>query len=221
MPGPIAGFRYIHEAIRRESAALATEAATLGPASDDVAMHERVAWFARVVHLHTSGEEAGLFPALDQRAPHLAPLYLLDHREERERFDGLATILRELADPARGDALELRRRAHAEAAALAAHARLHSRKEDELLVPVVDGLFTAPEQGAMVGKMLAGFQPADLQRALPWIVTWIDAADRVSYMRELRRALPPDRYDGVARMVSAGVAPAIWEPVAAALAQDA
>ena len=76
-------------------------------------------------------------------------------------FEALLSTLRELRAPAASDAAVLRQRAVVHAGALAAHASLHSRKEDQLLVPIVDQLFSVAEQGAMVGKMLSMFPPAD------------------------------------------------------------
>ncbi|HXU82702.1 MAG TPA: hemerythrin domain-containing protein, partial [Polyangia bacterium] len=148
---PVRGVRFIHRAILAEAGQIEAAAAD----GRGAAVAERLPFFERVLHLHNTGEEVGLFPDIDARAPDIVPAYLLDHREEKLLFANLRD-----ACAAGGPKL-----AQA-AAACAAHLRLHIKKEEELIVPLVERLFSIPEQGAQVGKMLAQFTPADMGQLL-------------------------------------------------------
>jgi hypothetical protein len=195
METPVRGVRFIHRAILVEAGQIEALAAEgRGPA-----VAERLPFFERVLHLHNTGEEVGLFPDIDAKAPDIVPAYLLDHREEKVLFANLRA-----ACTAGGPNL-----AQA-AAAFAAHLRLHIKKEEELIVPLVERLFSIPEQGAQVGKMLAQFTPADMGQLLPWLVTALEVDDRRAYLGLLERVMPPDRFGGALATVKAGVTPEVW-----------
>jgi zinc finger protein-like protein len=195
METPIRGARFIHKAILTEAGKIETEA-TAGR-NGDVA--RRLDFFERVLHLHNTGEEVGVFPEIDARASDVIPAYLMDHREEKVLFANLR-------DACAGGGPTLVRAA----TAVATHLRLHIKKEEELIFPLVERLFSIPEQGAQVGKMLGQFTPADLGQILPWLVTSLEADDRRTYLGLMEKALPPERFAGVLKMVQAGVAPEIW-----------
>jgi hypothetical protein len=195
METPVRGVRFIHRAILAEAGKI--EAAASAGRSADVA--QRLDFFERVLHLHNTGEELGLFPDIDAKAPDVIPAYLLDHREEK----GLYANLR---DACAGGGPALVRAA----SALANHLRLHIKKEEELIVPLVERLFSIPEQGAQVGKMLGQFSPADLGQILPWMITSLEVDDRRAYLGLMEKALPPERFAGALGMVKAGVTPEVW-----------
>ena len=195
METPVRGVRFIHRAILAEAGQIEAEASE----GRGAAVAERLPFFEHVLHLHNTGEEVGLFPDIEAKAPDIVPAYLLDHREEKVLFANLRE-----ACPAGGPKL-----AQA-AAAFAAHLRLHIKKEEELLVPLVERLFSIPEQGAQVGKMLAQFSPADMGQLLPWLVTSLAVDDRRTYLGLLEKALPPERFAGALGTVMAGVTPQVW-----------
>jgi zinc finger-like protein len=195
METPIRGSRFIHKAILVEAGELEVAAAE----GRGAAVAERLPFFERVLHLHNTGEEVGVFPEIDARMPDIVPAYLLDHREEKVLFANLRE-----ACAAGGPNLA------GAAAACATHLRLHIKKEEELIVPLVERLFSIPEQAAQVGKMLGVFPPADMAQVLPWMITSLEMGDRRAYLGLMEKALPPDRFAGVLGIVKAGVAPEIW-----------
>lgn len=195
METPVRGVRFIHRAILTEAGQI--ESSACAGRGADVA--QRLPFFERVLHLHNTGEEMGLFPEIDAKAPDVVPAYFLDHREEKVLFANLR-------DACASGGPNLVRAA----AAVAAHLRLHIKKEEELIVPLVERLFSIPEQGAQVGKMLGQFTPADLGQILPWMITSLEVDDRRAYLGLMEKALPPERFTGVLGMVKAGVAPEVW-----------
>ncbi len=83
--GPLDSVRFVHTAIAVEAGSL--EHACTGASPDDLpGLGERVALLARVVDGHTHAEEPSIFPALEERAPHVAATYLSGHVDGRELF---------------------------------------------------------------------------------------------------------------------------------------
>jgi hypothetical protein len=195
METPIHGIRFIHRAILVEAARLEQLA---GEGAADV-VQGRLPFFRKVLHLHNHGEELGLFPDIAARLPDVVPSYLLDHREEERLFADLL-----VAATAGGTPLI---RA---TTAVATHLRLHIKKEEELIVPLVDRLFAPPEQGAQVGKMLSRFTPADFTEVLPWLVTALEPEDRRTYLGLMEKVSPADRFAGMLGMIRDGVTPDVW-----------
>ena len=80
MPLDIA--RFFHNAFRRDISEI--DAAALRAArekSDLSPILERVHVLGEVLDYHARGEEAAVFPAVDNLAPMVATAYLMDHRE--------------------------------------------------------------------------------------------------------------------------------------------
>jgi zinc finger-like protein len=188
MESPVRGLRFIHEAINREAADLEERAKTgpLDPA--------RVAFFKKVLHIHAKGEELALFPAVDERVKNVVAPYLLDHREEEE-------LLAQL------DGADYLRAAYK----LAEHLRLHIKKENEILTPLLERLLTPPEQAQHVAQMMSVFTPQDMAEVLPWMITWLTPDDRRAYLAILDRAMPPERVAGVVGMLRGKLAPEVWQ----------
>ena len=80
MPDPINSLKFVHIAIRTESAAVEALATSDGP--DLEVLKKRLALIERVMRAHFGGEELGLFPPLAQKFPHIDECFLHDHKEE-------------------------------------------------------------------------------------------------------------------------------------------
>lgn len=205
MPGPISGVRFVHAAICTEVEAIERAAASDTDVGDAL---ERITFLARTVKLHTDGEEASIFPALEEKMPAVAAAYLFDHDDEDALF---AELLRLGDDLKTRDTVEKRARLRRQTIALTEHLVPHIRKEDTLVTPLLERLFSPAEQGALIGKMLAGFSPADMAKVLPWIIRSISPDDREQYLRMMKGAMPPERFAGVTGWIKAGVDGAVWD----------
>ena len=196
MESPARGIRFIHQAISREAREIERLAAEDGGGAQVAA---RLPFFRRALRLHTSGEEMSIFADLAQRAPHVPAAYLLDHREEEHLLDEL-----ERAAAQGGPGLP---RA---AVALTEHLRLHIRKEEELVVPLLEEMYTPAELGAQIVRMMATFTPADFAAVLPWLITWLDPEDRRAYLAVMEAAAP-QRMPQVLELLRAKLTPEAWQ----------
>ena len=80
-----------------------------------------------ILDYHAKGEEAAVFPAVDNLAPLVAKTYIMDHRELDAMVSGLEAM-RNAPDP-----LTMARAT----AVLASHLRIHLDKEDAYLYPIL------------------------------------------------------------------------------------
>ena len=88
---------------------------------------DRLQIIGEVLDYHARGEEAAVFPAVDNIAPFLAKAYILDHRELDSMVHGLEAI-HKAPDPLT---------AARATAVLNSHLRIHLDKEDVHLYPIL------------------------------------------------------------------------------------
>lgn len=191
MPAPIDGLRFIHEAITTAAARLEDGLGGALDASGAAAMREEVELTALVIDLHTRGEEIGLFPRLVAIEPHFAETYLHDHDAERARYAELAAMVGRVAEGDTGPVPEIQRLV----VALREHTDQHVDKENRFVLPFVAERFSVEEQAEMVQKILSTISPADMQRALPWIVDRLGDDTAVAYVTMLGEAMPPPVFE--------------------------
>ena len=213
-PGPLRALVFVHTALREELALLAEEAATLAIDGDGSLddLRARFDWATEALHFHAVGEDAALFPAIEERFPGAAMAFDDDHRTDEE----IVAMMRErlAAWHEEGAAVEF---AHL-AGTLADRASLHMDQEERLLVPFVEERFSPEEQGAILGGMMAAFPPEFMLRGVPWIFTHLDDELRIRYATALKNAMPPEPFAMHMGNVEAALGPEGWAPVAAAIA---
>jgi hypothetical protein len=212
---PAQGIRFIHIAISREVRAIEAQAHEAESPEELTALGERLALFAMRNKFHTDGEEDGMYAELEAKAPHVRAAYLHDHKDDHELVLDFAQKIveaREASGAARAGALAKVRR---QSIALTEHVLPHVRKEDELITPLVCELFSPAEQGAQIGKMMGRFPPAEMARAMPWLISMLDAEDRVAYVGMIQKVMPPERFSVACGWIRDGVAADVWGGIAA------
>ncbi len=208
---PIAGIRFVHTAIRRETSEIEKIASTLSSPVEAEKLAARVEMLAHEIHLHTQGEELSIFPTLETKEANIAVHYVFDHHRE----DELLKNVKELAEALKGEsteskASELRSELRRAATSLRYHAQLHIKKEEEIIVPMVQKHFAPPEQGAIVKDLLSRYRPEELSKTLPWTITWLDADDREKYVRIMQAGMPPQAFVALKGWLKNGTPPEVW-----------
>jgi hemerythrin superfamily protein len=142
---------------------------------------DRLQIIGEILDYHARGEEAAVFPAVDNIAPFLAKAYILDHRELDSMVHGLEAI-RKTPDPlttARATAV------------LNSHLRIHLDKEDVHLYPILRERTTDDEQ-ASIGKILASKTPPERSPSqVQWLFPLLDLDDQVNVTRVWMSLMPP------------------------------
>jgi iron-sulfur cluster repair protein YtfE (RIC family) len=148
---------------------------------DMASIFDRLQIMSEILDYHAKGEEAAVFPAVDNIAPLVAKAYIIDHRELDNMVLGLEAI-REAPDPlatARATAV------------LNSHLRIHLNKEDVHLYPILRERTTDDEQ-VSIGKVMASKTPPERSSIqAQWLFPLLDLDDQVTVTRVWMALMPP------------------------------
>ena len=175
---------------------------------------DKFRFFRRVLEFHEQSEDRDVFPPLEERYGHVADTYEYDHRRQQALYARIESALRDLGapQPDRGALLDQLRR---ESVAFATAMELHVAKENELLYPLYDQLFSPEEQTAMSARaMQENPPPADLMpQIVPWMFRLQSVEDREDLARFYLTMFPPEGRPGLVKMMSSGVTPNEWSDI--------
>ena len=197
MSGPIDIVRSIHSAFRRDIFQIDDSVFRIARSGGDLtALLDRLHIMAEVLDYHARGEEAAVFPAVDNVTPLVAKAYLIDHRELDTMVSGLEA-LRRTPDPlttARATAV------------LASHLRIHLDKEDAHLYPILRERTTESEQASVVGLMSKKVPPDRFPTLVQWLFPLLDLEDRVVVTKGWMTLMPPQVFAGLKPLIRKVVA---------------
>ena len=128
-------------------------------------------------------------------------------QETVESFDRLA------AAQDAGERAALLRGLGRQTTLLSAAITLHIRKEEDLLVPLVEQRFSFEEQAEMVRNAVGHFTPQQQQVVMPWILKAQTPDDQEAFLRMLMQEMPPDMFRTLTRWISDGVSPTQWQEI--------
>jgi len=190
--GPIRAINYPHKAIRCELNSLVdlVESATLG--SDFSEMENRVNLLKKFVEFHADAEEDYVYPALNSLHANIADAYSWDHKVDAEYFQNITLALQKVKNGGTEDNLQNLRR---NIIALRTLLHAHSKKEDDLLIPIIDTEISPPDQGAMLGKISSKIPPDFARETVPFLFGYLTTAERADYLGIMRQGMPPENFD--------------------------
>jgi hypothetical protein len=142
---------------------------------------------AEILDYHAQGEEAAVFPAVDNLTPLVAQAYFLDHRELDTMVNGLETMRKT------SDALITARAT----AVLESHLRIHLNKEDAHLYPILRERTTESEQASIVGLMSKKVPSERFPALVQWLLPLLDFDDRVVVTEGWMKLMPPQVFAGL------------------------
>jgi hemerythrin-like domain-containing protein len=213
--GPIKNAFFIHRAILTEADYFQETALSL-MADDDqgiATVKERLSAFDNILKTHEDSEDLAIFPPLQAKYPYIVETYEFDHRRHRNHGADLTSTLTNL-DSARGEQRrDLVKALGEQAIVFNAYMRLHITKENELLFPTYDRLFSIEEQNKH-GEVAQGHLPPDAMAiAGAWMFQRLNADDREGFLREMMGMMPPEAIAGLTRGLSGTVPASEWQDV--------
>jgi hypothetical protein len=192
MAEPVDAIRAIHNAFRNDMERIDTAAfnAAKGKEGLDITI-ERFRFFNEVLVWHAHGEEAAIFPAVENVAPLVAEAYVIDHRGLDTAFDELNTSY-SVHDP-----LKIARAT----AAFRFHLGIHLDKEDAHLYRIFRERIPMPEQGKAVGIMSSLVPKERFPELVAWEFPLIGNDDRENMTRIFQMVMPPAVFAGVKEQI--------------------
>ena len=196
MAEPVDAIRAIHNAFRNDMERIDTAAfnAAKGKEGLDTTI-ERFRFFNEILVWHAHGEEAAIFPAVENVAPLVAEAYVRDHH-------GLDTAFDELnASYSAHDPLKTARAT----AAFRFHLGIHLDKEDAHLYRIFRERIPMPEQGKAVGIMASLVPKERFPELVAWEFPLIGNDDRENMTRIFQMVMPPPAFAGVKELIKKSI----------------
>lgn len=192
MSKPIDIIRSFHNAFRQDISQIDNSIFNIARDGGDLApFFVRLQTMGEVLDYHAKGEEAAVFPAVDNIAPFVARAYLIDHRELDNMVNGLEAM-RKTPDP-----LTTTRAT----AVLHSHLRIHLDKEDAHLYPILRERTTDNEQTTIL-KVVASKVPQERFPALiEWLFPLLNLGDQVMVTRGWMSLMPPQVFATVKSLI--------------------
>ena len=182
MTRPIDIIRCFHNAFRRDISQIDNAAVSVVQNGGDlVSLFARLQIMSEVLDNHARGEEAAVFPEVDNLTPFVSGAYLLDHRHLDNMVNGLEAI-RKTPNPlivARATAV------------LKSHLTIHLEKEDAFLYPTIRERTTDEEQASIVNIMSSKVPPERFPIVIQWLFPLLDIEDQVLVTTHWMSLMPP------------------------------
>ncbi len=184
--------RSIHNAFRRDVFQIDDSVFKIARSGGDLtAVLDRLHIMDEILDYHARGEEAAVFPAVDNVAPLVTKPYIMDHRELDTMVSGLEAM-RKTPDPlstARATAV------------LTSHLRIHLDKEDTHLYQILRERTTESEQASIVGLMSKKVPPDRFPTLVQWLFPLLDLEDRVVVTKGWMTLMPPQVFAGLKPLI--------------------
>jgi iron-sulfur cluster repair protein YtfE (RIC family) len=197
LSGPLDIVSSLHKAFRRDIFQIDDLVFRIARGGGDLtAALDRLHIIGEILDYHARGEEAAVFPAVDNFAPLVAKAYIMDHRLLDTMVSGLEAM-RNTPDPlttARATAV------------LNSHLKIHLDKEDAYLYPLLRERTTESEQTSIVGLMSKKMPPDRFPTVVQWLFPLLNLEDRVVTTKVWMTLMPPQVFDGLKPLIKKAVA---------------
>jgi len=197
MSEPFDIVRSFHNAFRRDIDQIDESIATIAQNGGDLtASLDRLHILGEILDYHAQGEEAAVFPAVDNFAPQVASTYIMDHRELDAMVCGLEAL------PQKPDPLTTSRAT----AVLRSHLKIHLGKEDVYLYPLLRERTTESDQASIVGLMAKTVPSNQYPTIIQWLFPLLDLKDQVAATKVWMILMPPQLFEGLKQLIQQTVA---------------
>jgi len=196
MTEPVDAIRAFHNAFRNDLEHIDAAAFNSAKGKEGLdATIGRFRFFNEVLVWHARGEEAAVFPAVENVAPLVAEAYVIDHR-------GLDSAFEELNQSfSARDRLKTARAT----AAFRFHLDMHLDKEDTHLYRIFRERISLPEQGKALGIM-SGMVPQErFAELVAWLYPLIGHDDRENMTRIWQMVMPAPVFAGAKELIRKAV----------------
>lgn len=172
---------------------------TARSSGDFTAVFDRLHVIGEILDYHAQGEEAAVFPAVDNVVPLVAKAYFMDHRELDIMVDGLEKM-RKTPEP-----LTTARAT----ASLATHLRIHLDKEDAHLYMILRERTTPTEQAAIAGQMSRKVPPEKFPVLIQWLFPLLNIEEQTVVTQGWITLMPPPVFNSVKPLIQKSI-PENW-----------
>ena len=210
---PFQIYHSMHSALVQEAKEFENASYIFNPKNDLEleSISKRFHIYARFLKIHEKAEEDHLFPAVEKIFPHLSESFKFDHEQLEENiYSSIERYLTKLQDkPDR----EVHRHLRWNSVALRAMMYLHTTKENEILIPLIEANSSSDEQEKLMSDLLL-YIPKDISpEIIPWVFVRLGLTEKASYLRALRVALPEREFIEMKNRMTEAVGYRVWDSI--------
>jgi Hemerythrin HHE cation binding domain len=196
MTAPLDAVTAIHNAFRHDMKDIDAAALALARGNKDaMPILERYHFLNEILVWHATGEELGVYPALEGVAPLVGEAYIMDHHGLDAAFKAMDKAV------AAHDALETARAS----AAFKFHLDMHLDKEDAHVYRLMRERVTVPELGKIVGILAGAVPQPRFPEVIAWMFPLIGNDDRENMIRIWQMVMPAPVFDNVKQLIHKAV----------------
>lgn len=190
-------YRGVHKSLRMAMSGLMVRLGAADPA-DDQAVTRVLADLRTQLSIsahHLANEDHEIHTALEARAPGAAARLMDAHEHHRDAFEGLDCLARgveQAAGAARAAALH---RLYLEFSRFVAADLAHMAEEEQVILPVLQALFSDDELMGIEDRILSRVSPADMVAMGRLLIPAATRDERVSLLAALRANGPAGAFD--------------------------
>ncbi len=193
----------MHKTMRSEIDHIVELAEAEDPFSNLDEIEDRFEFLWNFVEEHNEGEEAHVFPTLNVLSCNISEPFIWDHNEERETFEETRDLVRRVK--ATRDTADMQR-LRSNLIGLRTSLHTHSKKEDQILLPMLFEGASPQEQGEMVGRIVDPKPPEQLMQELAWFMPSLTMDERADFLTVIKQGMdmnaPPGAFDAAMDTVS-------------------
>jgi iron-sulfur cluster repair protein YtfE (RIC family) len=172
-------------------------------------IEERFEFLWNFIEEHNEGEEAFVFPALNELSCDISEPFVWDHNEERETFEETLDLVRRVRSTK--DATDMKA-LRSNLIGLRTSLHNHSRKEDQIIVPMIFEGIPPAMQGEILDKILSPKPPEQMMRELAWFMPPLTTDERADFFSVIKEGpkgkMPPEAFEMALDVVSKVIPPA-------------
>ena len=209
-----AAYHHIHCALGGEMEKLEGHAIALDATSpaELAGFGAHVGMIDGILEAHAHEEEVVLWPEIESRLPGMMDSYEIDHREERSLFARIHADVAALGQSG-ADREATQRRLVRSIAVATEQLKLHMAKEEEHVYEPFAATLTDEEWKSLGDRILSGLPPEMLPTAMPWLASYLTAAEVAESFSLYADALGPQRVKPFVAPLPNGMPPEKWQEV--------
>lgn len=154
---------------------------------------------------HLEHEEAVIHRRLAARAPDAVALLEAQHGEHRAAFAEFIRLTGRLAGSRNSERARVARELYLALARFMAADFLHMAHEEEVIMPLLQRLFSDEELIAMEGEIVASIPPDELTVLLQAMLEALSRPERARLMGGVRASAPPGAFDQLMQATACAV----------------
>jgi iron-sulfur cluster repair protein YtfE (RIC family) len=203
--GPIKAFYYPHKTIREELKKLELMASELPERLEE--LEKRFVLLRGLMEAHTRGEKRVFYPAINNLRKGMGDFLDWDAQLENDYIERIHKTIQNLKKKWNQDAANKLMR---EIAALHMLQTAHTKKEDELALPLIDREIEPPEQGKIVGGMSQQIPRDILEDLFKLMIKSLNQDERKNYLQIIKRGVPPEEFKSMAKWAKDAITEEDW-----------